>query len=54
MPATAHLYPESMMLREGTPLPTFKFAGASETTWSTDNHRKHDVPLVLILHRHLA
>ncbi|WP_395159799.1 hypothetical protein [Ilumatobacter sp.] len=43
-----------MMLSEGTPLPTFEFAAAGGATWSTDEHRKHDVPLVLILHRHLA
>ncbi|MGK0275927.1 MAG: hypothetical protein ACI9N0_002314 [Ilumatobacter sp.] len=43
-----------MMLREGTLLPTFEFAAAGGAAWSTDEHRKHDVPLVLILHRHLA
>ncbi|MFT4864221.1 MAG: hypothetical protein ACI9CV_001817 [Ilumatobacter sp.] len=43
-----------MRLSEGTPLPTFEFAAADGATWSTDEHRAHDVPLVLILHRHLA
>jgi hypothetical protein len=43
-----------MMLREGTPLPTFEFVAAGGATWSTDEHCKHNVPLVLILHRHLA
>lgn len=43
-----------MMLREGTLLPTFEFAGAGGATWSTHEHRTHDEPLVLILHRHLA
>ncbi|NND73835.1 MAG: hypothetical protein HKN44_02410 [Ilumatobacter sp.] len=41
-------------LRVGDGLPSFRFADGLGGTWSSDAHRATGVPLVLILHRHLA
>jgi hypothetical protein len=41
-------------LEEGDELPRFAFITADGSTWRTDSHRTRRVPLVLILHRHLA
>jgi hypothetical protein len=44
-------------LREGDQLPVFSFAVESGGTWKTSEHltaQPDGVPLVLILHRHLA
>ncbi len=43
-----------MTLSAGDELPLFEFAGANAQRWRTDVHRTRGVPLVLILHRHLA
>lgn len=44
-------------LREGDELPRFEFDTGDGGRWPTAAHRvvgSHGVPLVLILHRHLA
>ncbi len=43
-----------MTLTAGDRLPSFEFVDAAGQRWSTDGHRVRAVPLVLILHRHLA
>ncbi|WP_394938242.1 hypothetical protein [uncultured Ilumatobacter sp.] len=42
-----------MTLHEGDLLPSLDLVSASGS-WNTSDHRVRDVPLVLILHRHLA
>ena len=42
-----------MALSEGDLLPNLDLVSASGS-WNTNDHRVRDVPLVLILHRHLA
>lgn len=41
-------------LQEGDELPSLVFITADGSPWHTDAHRTRGVPLVLILHRHLA
>lgn len=41
-------------LQEGDELPDFAFITADGSTWHTNSHRTRRVPLVLVLHRHLA
>ena len=43
-----------MTLSTGDELPLFEFTDAEGRQWRTDEHRALHVPLVLILHRHLA
>ena len=47
------IYSPRMTLREGDRLPSVELVGAGGT-WRTDAHRERRVPMVLILHRHLA
>jgi len=43
-----------MTPQAGDALPLFELPGADGEQWSSDGHRKRNVALVLILHRHLA
>ncbi|MDG0976466.1 hypothetical protein [Ilumatobacter sp.] len=47
------IYGSGMTLRDGDLLPSLDLVSASGS-WNTSGHRARGVPLMLILHRHLA